>query len=93
MTTPCPVCGSTDAHCYSLRRTKAPPHQARTTAAIEVTPRLGQRIEKLAGQAGVPVSVAAEWLIWRALAADGGPIPLELLREQHKSWRRLERFR
>lgn len=93
MTAPCPVCGSTEAHCYSVQRWKIGPHPARSMAAIEVTPRLGERIDKLAERARVPVSVAADWLIWRALAADGGTIPPELLREYHRSWRRLERFR
>lgn len=93
MSDPCPVCGSTEAHCYSLRQAKIAPHSARQMVAIEVPPQLGARLDRLAERAEVPLSAAAEWVIWRALAADGGPIPSALLHEQVESWLRLERVR
>lgn len=93
MSDPCPVCGSIEAHCYSLRRAKIATHSARQMVAVEVPAQIGVRLERLAERAEVPVSAAAEWAIWRALAADGGPIPSALLREHVESWLRLERVR
>jgi hypothetical protein len=92
--TPCPVCLSTKRHCVSLKGDAIAPHVARGGTAVDVSPRIGARIDDLADRAGVPSSAVLEWAIWQTLRACGVPVPREIRGVAGAgSWSRIEAAR